>query len=179
MLPVDHDNRSDRVDNPNVRLMRFDRREVYTINSGNAEDQPIDDSRSEGKRVSPLSNALQKSLARIVDNITASWFDQTARCWSRARRFWHAFTGSATFSVGAVYAIAVQRAIYFETVGLAFVAMVSGVLLLPALWFSWLISWKDMNYGPIRLYLTGLALPTIVWIALSRMFLSLVGVDTS
>ena len=32
-----------------------------------------------------------------------------------------------------------------------------------SMWFAWLVSWQDMQYGPIRLYPSGFLLPYFVW----------------
>ena len=115
------------------------------------------------------------SVARVIDSLTDSWFDQTAPGWSRTKRFFYALTGSLTFGVGLLFSVTTQRSIYFEMDSLfnLVTSIASVVLLLSSLWFAWLVSWKDKEYGPIGLYLSGLALPTMVWFSLAKILIPL------
>ena len=37
-------------------------------------------------------------------------------------------------------------------------------------WFAWLVCWKDLKYGPVRLYLSGFFLPYFVWLLIDKLF---------
>lgn len=142
---------------------------------GDEAPKPDDDQGGGGtRRGSAQPKPIRDSVARGIDSLIESWFNQTAPGWSRKKRFFYALTGSSTFAIGILSAVTIQRSIFFESdLRVDWVVMlITGIVLLPgSLWFAWLVSWKDMKYGPIRLYLAGLSLPTTVWFALSKILI--------
>ncbi len=108
---------------------------------------------------SPTPPGFNDILGRILDH----WFGPTAHQWHWSRRFIFTLAGSATFFFFwflyvAPYAFTSGT---YDPEALLFFLL---VFALPgALWFAGIVAWKDLSYGPVRLYLTGFLLPYFVW----------------
>ena len=105
--------------------------------------------------------------------------DQEKPNFGKGQRFLIAFFGSMTFwfvgfilyIIGNIADIDRQREIgpQLDFIGNAF----PFILLLTfglSIWFAWLISWKNNQFGPIRLYLSALLLSAFVFEVISRVW---------
>ena len=54
----------------------------------------------------PELGSLQNTLSDLIQRLTNQWFGPTAEGWSRTKRFAYAFSGSLTFFLGWLFAIA-------------------------------------------------------------------------
>ncbi len=132
----------------------------------------IEDVSAQEDQDKPETKEVASSFARLIDRITDSWFGPSAEGWRFRRRFGFSLAGSATFA-GAAMVTGLAQRISFLVLdpGAGWVSLLSGaVLLVSALWFAYLVSWKDLKHGPARLYLSGLLLPSFVAFVLNRVF---------
>ena len=98
-------------------------------------------------------------LRRILDH----WFGPTAHEWPWYRRFVFALAGSATFVLAwSVHVVGSTGLASVPDLAATF-PIIAVVGVLGAVWFAGLVAWKNLNYGPIRLYLGGFLLPYLVW----------------
>ena len=106
------------------------------------------------------------AFADVIRRLANLWFGPAAYDWSFTKRFLCAGAGSATFFLAWLF-IQVPREtlkLLIDPFYLPTVLSASFILVVvPCAWFAWLVSWRDMQYGPIRLYLSGFLLPYFVW----------------
>ena len=110
-------------------------------------------------------NPLLKQFARVIKRFDDAWFEPVASGWSRPKRFMYSWSGSITFSVVAGVVLANQWLIDLSAdsdLRLLFGFTVLALVAMSA-WFAWLVSWRNENYNPIRLFVSGLVLPAFVW----------------
>lgn len=123
---------------------------------------PNPDSKKRSKR-SP--NPLLKQFARVIKRFDEAWFEPVACGWSRPKRFVYSWSGSITFSVVAGVVLADRW--FFDLVADSSLRWLFGFVVLAMVavsaWFAWLVSWRNENYNPIRLFVSGLVLPAFVW----------------
>ena len=110
---------------------------------------------------SPIRNAF----ADIIRRLANQWFGPAAHDWSFTKRFLCAGAGSATFFLALIFIQILRENLkllidpfYLPTILSAYL-----ILFVLSAWFAWLVSWRDVQYGPIRLYLSGFLLPYFVW----------------
>ena len=96
---------------------------------------------------------------RIVDH----WFSPRARGWTWSRRFFFTLSGSITFFLfWTAYVVGSTEG--FDSLEWNLViATFLGVSVVGSPWFAGITAWKDLNYGPVRLFLSGFLLPYLVW----------------
>ena len=89
--------------------------------------------------------------------------------WGFWKRFACAFVGVFTF-------VATLLLVRFENLGVVvrpdstILHLQSNILVLSIpylIWFSWLVSWRDFGHGPVRLFLGGVFMPSLVWAVVS------------
>lgn len=85
-------------------------------------------------------------------------------------RFLCAVAGSVTFFIGFTLIALVEhlRLIIDSKFISLFLPLIVSFIILSAL-FARLVSWIDMGFGPIRLYMSGFLLPYIVWLLAVRL----------
>ena len=111
---------------------------------------------------SPPDEARREAdiLHRLLDH----WFGPTAHGWRWYKRSAFTLAGSATFflmwSVHIVGSTGVASVPELRATAFLFFIVV-GVL--GSIWFAGITAWKDLSYGPVRLYLSGFLLPYLVW----------------
>ena len=109
------------------------------------------------------------SFAEVTLRILDHWFAPTANEWHWALRFAFTLAGSTTFFFA-----------WFVYIGpLAFRAtpdrvtdfyiFLAAIAVPGALWFAGITAWKNLSYGPVRLYLGGFLLLYFVWTLISLM----------
>lgn len=105
-----------------------------------------------------------RRAAEILHRMLDHWFGPTAQKWRWYKRFPFALAGSATFFLAWPVHILSWTGILsvpdLRTATFLFFVLV-GVL--GATWFAGITAWKDLSYGPVRLYLSGFLLPYFVW----------------
>ncbi len=121
--------------------------------------------------IATTAPAKPPSFADVLLRIIDHWFGPKADKWHWFRRFVFAFSGSATFFL--------TWFVYIDIVG-GFSStpdkyperiLIVIISVLFALWFAGITAWKDLSYGPIRLYLSGFLLPYLVWTLIQFMML--------
>ena len=120
----------------------------------------------------PELGSLQATLSDLIQRLTNQWFGPTAEGWSRTKRFAYAFVGSLTFFLGWLIAIATPdvKKLILDPLYQATILSTHLYFVVLCAWFAWLVCWKDLKYGPVRLYLSGFFLPYIVWLLIDRLF---------
>ena len=102
--------------------------------------------------------------AKILHRLLDHWFGPTAHEWSWYRRFAFALTGSTTFFVAwSVHIVGSTGVLSVPDLSAAAFLFFTVVGVLGAIWFAALTVWKDLSYGPVRLYLSGFLLLYLVW----------------
>ncbi len=116
-----------------------------------------------------------RGLDRLLHKLTDAWFNDNFKDWGQSRRFACALAGSATFFFGFVpvalggvveeqllLTLALDVDLLFaSSIALTFLAVF-------ALWIAFLVSWRNTQSGPTRLFLSGVLLPAFVVYALSK-----------
>ena len=126
-------------------------------------------SESDSQEPNPLLDALADLVRRLSDH----WFGPAA-CWGFTKRFLCAGAGSVSLFLMVILDFILQdtgqltdiRSPIFLLV-IALVALT--IFLIPCAWFAWLVSWENMHYGPIRLYLSGFTLPYLLFWLVSKL----------
>ena len=113
----------------------------------------------------PKPSSLAAVFLRIIDH----WFGPTADKWHWSLRFAFTFAGSATFFFAWFVYIGPYAFQGTPDKALDFYLFI-GVIAIPgAIWFAGITAWKDLSYGPVRLYISGFLLPYFVWTLISFM----------
>ena len=110
----------------------------------------------------PPDKATRESeiLRRLIDH----WFGPRAYGWGVYRRLVFALAGGATFFLAwSVHIVGSTGVALVPDLFAATLLIMTVVGVLGAVWFAGLTAWKDLNYGPVRLYLSGFLLPYLVW----------------
>ena len=122
-------------------------------------DRRVEFHESFAPRHSPKYTTISGLAHRIVDH----WFSPRARGWTWRRRFSFTLAGSMTFFLfWTVYVVGSTEgfdAIEFNLV----IATFLGLSVVGSPWFAGITAWKDLSYGPVRLFLSGFLLPYFVW----------------
>lgn len=113
----------------------------------------------------PTPTSFSDVLLRIMDH----WFAPTAHDWHWTRRLAFTAAGSATFFFAWFIFLAPYGVILQQQQRETFYLVILGFAVPGTLWFAGLTAWKDLNYGPARLYLSGFLLPYFVWTLISFM----------
>lgn len=105
-----------------------------------------------------------RQLVDILHRFFDHWFGPKAYGWSLSDRVACGSAGSVTFFLAWGLHIFASTGIgSVPDLRAAFYLLWFLVLLLGTPWFAFLVAWKDLNYGPVRLYLSGFLLPYFVW----------------
>lgn len=109
-------------------------------------------------------DSLGSAFAGVVRRLADQWFGPAAHGWSFPKRFLCAGVGSATFFLALFLGRITPDYSRLLTDPLYLLSNlpVYFVVITFSAWFAWLVSWKDMQYGPIRLYLYGFLLPYFI-----------------
>ena len=113
-------------------------------------------------------------LVRMLERFDNVWADEALKGRSPRKRFGYAFAGALTFSFMffvLVIGDEIPSALVDETMGWVLLTTVSLGTFVVSVWFGWLVSSRDMGYGPTRLYLSGMILPMVVWLLLKKSLL--------
>lgn len=124
-----------------------------------------------GNRATPSEpGSIRLVFSEMMRRIMDHWTGPVAIGWGRWRRFWIAGSGSLTFltygafqSVRKTGVVTAEKAVAESDASALFVLMVLGFSALYGIF----VSWKDQQYGPIRLYLSGFLLSYFIWFLLS------------
>ena len=105
-----------------------------------------------------------KREGEILDRLLDHWFGPTAHEWGWRRRFVFALAGSATFFLTwSVHIVGSTGVASVPDLSSATYLIITVVGVLGAVWFAGLTAWKDLSYGPVRLYFSGFLLPYLIW----------------
>ena len=132
---------------------------------------PNQDMRAESPAVGPLPSAI----ANIVDRVAHQWFSSATYKWNTVKRVLIALAGSVTFFGTFSAYIALDPDSKYEWLRMLssgediIPGLLPLILVIVAVWFAWLNSYKNMGHGAIRLYLGGFLLPYLVWALISAM----------
>ena len=126
---------------------------------------PTDDASSDLPRPSCDFGNL---ASRILDH----WFAATPKPWPWWKRATFTLIGSATFFLTWLLYIISSGITDSPDAAEAVRAFMAVVAIPGSLWFAGITAWKDLGYGPVRLYIAGFLLPyfvwTLIWIMLAR-----------
>ena len=129
-------------------------------------DRRVEFHESFARRHDPKYTTISDLAHRIVDH----WFAPKARGWGWRRRFPFTFAGSMTFFLFwtgyVVGSTGGFDAIEFNLV----IAIFLGLSVVGSPWFAGITAWKDLSYGPVRLFLSGFLLPYFVWTLVAIMY---------
>ena len=121
----------------------------------------------EGGRTAPHErrDSLGNAFADIIRSLTKQWFGAPAPDLNFTKRFLCAGAGSVTFFLVGFYNSLLPETLQLIIDPLYILSNIVAYFLFTmiSMWFAWLVSWQDMQYGPIRLYLSGFLLPYFVW----------------
>ena len=110
------------------------------------------------------------TLGGLIHRIVDHWFAPRAKTWSWWKRCLFTFSGGITFFVfWSAYIVGATEGFAssdIELVSLTFL----GVSAIGSCWFASLTAWKDLSYGPVRLFLSGFMLPYFVWTLIAIMY---------
>ena len=116
----------------------------------------------------PPSSETSSLFHRVLDH----WFAPTANEWPWWRRFIFTFLGSATFILTWLLYVLAADTKDSPDASQAVTLFMTAVALPYTLFFAGITAWKDLSYGPVRLYLSGFLLPyfvwTLIWFMLTR-----------
>ena len=113
---------------------------------------------------------VSQEIATLIAEFRSHWLQPLERPMRRAKRFAYGLAGSVTWVLGTsltrlqdeamlnLWFFAYPEPVFWITMTLA--------VPIP-LWFAWLVSWRERPVGPIRLFLDGIILPTVVAFLLS------------
>ena len=109
---------------------------------------------------------LSTALGQFVEQIGQFITQPRVEGWNFWQRFGCAFPGALTF-FAAFHAFELLDHIKALAFDKELRAAVESSILWgiggASVWFAWLVALKDNGYGPVRLYLAGFLLPTLVW----------------
>ena len=116
---------------------------------------------------------VNEEISEWIRVLREQWLTPVDQGWGFGRRFFCALVGSLSVFMLVAFSRLVtwldlaleDFSNYGPILGLALV-----ISFLVAVWFAWLVSWKDFGYGPVRLYFSGIVLPTLAWLIVSRVF---------
>ena len=123
-------------------------------------------------RTDPLEpSRIQKkaTLGEVAHRVVEHWFAPRTRGWLW-RRIFFTLSGCITFFLfWAGYIVGATGG--FDSPDIEFLSWIFLIIsLIGALWFTGLSAWKDLSYGPIRLFLSGFLLPYFVWTLIAIMY---------
>lgn len=113
---------------------------------------------------------FSEMMRRIMDH----WTGPAAIGWDLRRRFCIASSGSFTFLSFWAGLMAWKTGVVIDAKlldyqeGVTVLAVIVTVVLVFSVLYGILVSWKDQQYGPIRLYLNGFLFSYFIWFMLSR-----------
>lgn len=108
---------------------------------------------------------IRDAFADVIRRLANQWFGPAVHGWSPLERFLCALAGSFTFFLAwSFFSIPrnIQR-LLIDPLYLSTAVPFLTILFIYCVLFAWLVSARDMQYGPIRLYLSGFLLPYFVW----------------
>ena len=112
------------------------------------------------------STTLNAELGKLVREFRQLWFEKSGEDWTRPHQFLYIFLGSLTYFLGySFYALStgtttLQIGTFDIAPSVVFYAL--GILFGLSAFFAWILAWVPKKSGPVRLYLSGIALPTFV-----------------
>ena len=117
----------------------------------------------------PNRTPKNTTFGGLAHRIVEHWFTPRTKGW-RWKRIFFTLSGCITFFlfwtgyiVGATGGFGSPD---IEFLSLSFLT----ISITGALWFTGLSAWKDLNYGPVRLFLSGFLLPYFVWTLVAIMY---------
>lgn len=126
-------------------------------------------------RPSPVEpGAMGRMFSEMMRRLMDHWTGPAARDWGFWRRFCFASGGSLTFLLSwAVLmtindGVEIMGKIWDDPLAGNWLLVIALVILIFTSVFGYFVSWKDRQYGPSWLYLSGFLLPYIVWFLLSE-----------
>ena len=122
------------------------------------------------KRLEPEHVPRGTTLGHLAHRIIDHWFAPRAKGWHWFKRGSFTFAGGMTFFVfWSAYIVGATEGLKspdIESVSWSFL----GISVVGSLWFAGLTAWKDLSYGPARLFLSGFLLPYLVWTLVAIMY---------
>ena len=117
------------------------------------------------------AKSISQEIALLIAELRNHWLQPLNEPLTRSKRFTYALVGSATW-VFATFLMRIQSESMVRIWLLLFResaiwVIMAGMAVLIPLWFAWLVSWRERSIGPIRLFLEGIILPTLVGFVLS------------
>ena len=114
---------------------------------------------------------INGEVAKWIEVLRQQWLGPVNLEWKFSARFLCAFVGSLTvFGTAIPFRIAddIQRVLFDPLFNVSFLFVLIPLIVIPSAWFAWLVSWKDFGHGPVRLYLSAIILPILVWSIISK-----------
>ena len=105
-------------------------------------------------------------MSEWVKLIREHWFKESDEVWTSRKQFIFTFLGAFTyftvvFTTSLISGVAVfQIQIFFATIYVIYVWVVLAVIV--SVFFGSILAWLPRKTGPVRLYLSGVALPALV-----------------
>ena len=113
---------------------------------------------------------INKEIAHIIGVLSKQWLASDNPPRHRSYRFGYALVGSFSFFLTVVFArspVDIKVIAFDPSFTPLYLAAIT-MIVIPSAWFAWLVSWRDSGYGPVRLYFSGLTLPTLTFWIISR-----------
>ena len=109
------------------------------------------------------NRSFSEERAEWVKSIREHWFHESEEVWSRYRQFVFTFLGALTFFVIVFISSLVGGSLQSQIPLFATTLIYSGGLIISLpMFFGALLAWREKKTNPIRLYLSGVALPAFV-----------------
>lgn len=110
------------------------------------------------------------TVSDLAHRVVAHWFGPMVKIWAWYKRFCFTLVGSITFFLFWTAYVAGSGAFdspeEFNLVTVIFL----GISIVGPLWFAGITAWKNLSYGPVRLFLSGFLLPYFVWTLVAIMY---------
>ena len=113
-----------------------------------------------------MQRNLSEEMSEWVKLIREHWFQESDEVWTSRKQFIFTFLGAFTyftvvFTTSLISGVAVfQIEILFATIEIFYIWTV--VIVILSVFFGSILAWLPRKTGPVRLYLSGVALPALV-----------------
>lgn len=110
------------------------------------------------------------TVSDLAHRVVAHWFGPMVKIWAWYKRFCFTLVGSITFFLFWTAYVAGSGVFdspeEFNLVTVIFLV----ISIVGPLWFAGITAWKNLSYGPVRLFLSGFLLPYFVWTLVAIMY---------
>ena len=136
----------------------------YTENSSHNGDEMID---AENSNSSRDFTTFKIEFGKLLREFRLLWFEKSGDEWSKGRQFFFAFLGSFTYFIGflgfsfATGTLSSNLDLFMTIAPDVGLTSLVFLILVPA-FYAWILAWAPRKTGPVRLYLSGIALPALI-----------------